>query len=142
MAKRKGQTKHNKTYGTKNNLNGLCYFCTRKKLQNCSVCEIHYFRIAAGNILKDRNRDNELRDVLIKQDYKCYLTGKKLVLGINASIDHIKPKKTNPELRYDINNLAWCDYTVNMAKKHLTNEQFIELALSIVSFHKGGMVQR
>jgi 5-methylcytosine-specific restriction endonuclease McrA len=62
---------------------------------------------------------------LIQQNFTCPYTGDKLVLGVNASIDHIKPKKRFPELASDINNIEWVSFRVNYHKYDCTKEEFI-----------------
>jgi len=66
-----------------------------------------------------------LRDLLKKQNYKCAYTGKKLVLGVNASIDHIRPKSLFPELANDPNNIVWVDLKVNKLKHNKPLEEFM-----------------
>jgi hypothetical protein len=56
-----------------------------------------------------------------------------LIPGTNASIDHIKPRNTHPELEFDILNMKWCDLTVNKAKQNLSNEQFIKMCKEVVN---------
>lgn len=113
--------------------NGICHnknmTCTEKALSTHKMCEMHVFEEFAHRHLKNDSRWKELRDLFYSQNQECYLTKKKLVLGVNASLDHIIP--TSKGGTNETTNLAWMDENTNYAKNNLTNEQFIELCYSI-----------
>lgn len=69
----------------------------------------------------------QMLEKLISQDFKCFYTGLPLVPGVNASIEHIKPKSKNPELRKDVNNLVWIRTEVNSMRNNYTFEKFLML---------------
>lgn len=130
----KKQSEWNKNWMTKQSKKGLCIFCNEPALPNNLRCEKHIFiQIARTNNIKDWTI---LRDLFYKQDRKCYLTGKPLVLGINASIDHIIPKSKNLQLINDPNNILWCDKTVNLSKSGMSITQFIKMCHDVATLHQ------
>lgn len=47
--------------------------------------------------------------------YVCYICNKK-VLPSEITLDHVLPRSSNPELRFEFNNLKPCCYLCNMQK--------------------------
>ncbi len=74
-----------------------------------------------------------LKDKLVAQNYRCVYSGKTLVLGKNASIDHIFPVAKFPHLISEPTNIQWVDFTVNQMKGSLTHTEFVELIKLIYS---------
>ena len=70
-------------------------------------------------------RWKELRELLEKQDFICPLTGRELVPGENASLDHIIPKSRGGPNK--IGNLQWLDNNINFAKRNLLPDEFAQL---------------
>jgi len=65
----------------------------------------------------------ELLALLDKQNRRCPYSGRLLLIGDNASIDHKIPLDrggTN-----DLTNLQWVDYHVNIMKWYRTDEEFL-----------------
>jgi hypothetical protein len=122
-------------YRSRNKLKGLCHSCSEKKLPNSSyLCEKHWFnRIASANGISGRNSGEIAKNLLEAQGYRCLYTGRALVPGLNASIDHIKPKSRFPNLISSVKNIEWVDFAVNIAKGDMTKEEFIDLCKSIAS---------
>lgn len=116
--------------------NGFCKSCPTKVFVKSKYCETHFFQGKARDILKDKTRWKEVRDLFYSQNQMCYMSGRLLIPGVNASIDHIHPKSKHPELKNDINNLRWCDFDVNKAKQALSNEKFIKVCEDVVSYNK------
>lgn len=71
-------------------------------------------------------------DLLEQQDSKCFYTGEQLVVGINASIDHLLPVSRFPEKRTHSKNLVWCTNKINIAKGALTYSEFINLCNTVL----------
>jgi 5-methylcytosine-specific restriction endonuclease McrA len=83
--------------------------------------------------LGSATRWKELEDLWIKQDGICPYTGSKLILGVDASLDHILPSSRFPEHRHDINNVEWVHYRVNEMKKDWTKEEFLQFMRGILA---------
>lgn len=118
---------------------GICVHCGQNpalqpliKTQN-AVCEICYLKQMAANTMKKISLWQTLRDKLIQQNYQCAYTGRKLILGKNASVDHILPQQRFPELISTPDNFQWVDLTVNQVKRNLTNTEFLNLIREIYS---------
>ncbi len=88
------------------------------------------------NNLNDRSLHVQLYNKLIEQDFKCYITGRELVLGLNASLDHVIPRSKDKELSKKIDNLKWCDKSVNFVKRDLTIDEFISLCRDVIEHNK------
>ena len=70
-----------------------------------------------------------LADLLIDQDFKCALSGieiQAMEVTNNASLDRI-----DSSLGYIENNVQWVTSKVNMMKQHYTQEEFIEVCVSV-----------
>jgi hypothetical protein len=112
---------------------GQCVQCgsprdTKKKF--CSQCILN---TAARRWLGDSGRANELRQLLIRQDFRCAYTGEKLEVGGNASVDHIHLRiKGGAD---EISNLQWVTWTVNRSKSAMTHREFLDMCRKVVECH-------
>jgi 5-methylcytosine-specific restriction endonuclease McrA len=79
---------------------------------------------------KDRATTKQLASMWKKQKGLCALTGKKL--DRTAQLDHILPKAKGGT--DNIKNLQWLSPEVNLAKRDLTDEQFIDLCASVMNW--------
>lgn len=114
-------------------LNGKCYSCKhRDKLPDCGSCEECWYKTIARNNGFRTDQWTELKKKMEYQNHTCPYTGVKLVKGINASIDHIKPKKRFPELYRDLSNVEWICLDINMSKRDKTKEEFLEMCETII----------
>lgn len=92
-----------------------------------------------GGITMDKALKNEkitikdLRDMLVKQDYRCALSGR-LLTPQNCSLDHIIPLSKGGMHTPDNAQLVCCE--INKVKANLTDEEFIELCRDIVENNK------
>lgn len=107
---------------------GVCVTCgsneiiTHGKNRECYVC---YMRTIALKNLGSRTRWQELRELWERQAGICPYTGETLILGVNASIDHILPRSRYPERKHDITNVEWVSLRVNVMKRDFTKEEFL-----------------
>jgi 5-methylcytosine-specific restriction endonuclease McrA len=83
-----------------------------------------------------------LRDKLIAQNYRCAYTGKALILGVNASVDHILPVARFPQLISDLHNIEWVDLQVNQMKRDLTRDEFLSSICQILEYSQNQKAQR
>jgi len=119
----------------KNREKGLCYSCPEVPLNGTnSYCEKHWLGQAAWRAgLRGPGSGEKLKIILEKQNYTCPYTGRKLILGVNASVDHKIPRSLSRENVGSIDNLEWVETEVNRAKRTLTKEEFISLCKLIAS---------
>lgn len=129
----KPQSKWNEAWSKKQLDSGLCRFCKNVHLNGQKVCAICYLKVLAKNNLNSRELGEKLYLKLIEQDYKCYLTGNDIEIGVNASIDHVIPRSKNPDLQHDIDNIKWCDKRVNLMKKDLLIDEFFEICKKVIA---------
>ncbi len=118
----------------KQKLQGLCIFCREKTIGISNLCRVHYFKAIATRVLGDRNLAEDIENIFYVQEERCYLTGKKLVLGGNAELDHVLPISKYPHLSKSITNVRWCDKTVNRIKTDLEYEDLIKFCTAILNY--------
>jgi len=120
-------------YRGKNKSKNLCTNCSRQRMETSAyLCETHWFtKIAKSNGIK--NGGEVVRKILEAQDYTCPYTGKRLVAGLNASIDHKNPRSRFLDTWNRIENIEWVDIYVNSAKREMTKEEFISFCKLVAS---------
>ena len=79
-----------------------------------------------------RDQHPALWEKLEKQQFRCYYTGIELIPGVNASLDHKKPRSKGGDMT-DLDNCVWCDRLINAFKNDLTDEEFVELCRQVVN---------
>lgn len=107
-----------------------------KRLGTQSVSSTHFSSIKNG--ARARNIEfnitiNYIEELLIKQNFKCALSGRQLVFGyskdkITSSLDRIDSSKG-----YIEGNVQWVHSEVNICKQRLTQEQFISMCNEIAN---------
>lgn len=120
---------------------GICEQCCAKNaLKNTNLtyllCETCYFKKVARNCLNNQSYWETLKEKLESQSYMCPYTGEKLILGVNDSLDHIKPIKHFPELKHTVENVEWTTRAVNEMKRDRTPEQFLSFIQHIISYRQ------
>lgn len=116
---------------------GRCGSCgdtlpPRFERKTCHTCSVkHLWAKYSGSVTGWEALIEKLR----KQEYKCTYTGELLVLGKNASIDHVLPRSRYPEMAGDPENIQWVTRRVNRLKGEMTHAEFMELVERI--FHHG-----
>jgi len=107
-----------------------CRQCKSARIGNSKLCETHWVMdIARKSGLL--GKEKELIEKLNNQNWKCFFTGKELVAGINASIDHLSPRSTNPEVESDLDNIVWADKRINSMKGNFNYVDFIDICKTI-----------
>lgn len=89
------------------------------------LCVSCILKGSARKWLGNAKRADELRLLIEAQNYECPYSGRKLVIGRNAAIDHKRPRSRGGTDTID--NLQWVDDEVNRAKTSMTHEEFIAL---------------
>lgn len=102
---------------------GLCESCGKNKATDNHLCETCWFKKLANKWLGDSSKWFLLQQKFESQNCSCPYTGIKLILGKNASIDHIKPRCKGGE--NEISNLQWVHIWINLMKFDLSHEEFI-----------------
>ena len=127
-----------KNYEASHKEAGLCRACPEPIVGLCiSWCEYHWLQQAAWRAgLRGKGWPDRLKKLLELQSFTCPYTGKKLEIGVNASIDHMPPRSRFPNLANCFENLEWVDDNVNRAKRSLTKEEFVALCETVAARHE------
>lgn len=114
---------------------GKCGLCPHPRMEGVSVCERHWFGQAAnGNLGLGTDAGYEFLSALFAaQGALCPYTGRVLIPGVNAALDHIMPVSRFPELANDPANVQWVSVEINRAKGSLTDVEFVALCASVVA---------
>ena len=125
---------------------GDCYKCGKHASSGASGLCLKCWWLRAttliGYVAKKPNKQNsELVPALVgkmfSQRFRCALSGRYLTPGDNASLDHINPISSHPELSADLANLQWVSTEINTAKMGATQADFIKLCMEVAA-HNGG----
>ena len=127
-----------RNWKNKNRERGSCYSCSDKPVNGTSSwCEKHWLTQAAWRAgLRGERSWEKIRRLLESQNYICPYTGKKLTIGVNASIDHKLPRSKYPTLVGSIENYEWVDEDINRAKRTMTKDEFIAMCKTVASRFK------
>jgi 5-methylcytosine-specific restriction endonuclease McrA len=126
---RRHESEVKKRWYAKKKTSGECLKCKQPATVKM-YCAEHWFVIIVRAGFKNIELVEPLKALLEKQNHQCALTGRKLQIGINASIDHIIPRSKGG--KDTIDNLQWVDLDVNFSKSDLSQDEFINLAKEIV----------
>ena len=122
----------------KNIDNDLCPRCRVRKIlnnkQSCKEC------LWDGILRKNYITFKEADKLLKQQNYICPLSGRKLIKGVNASIDHIIPigkhrKDKNHKLA-KVSNIRIVDIDVQFWRRNFTDQKIIKVSEDITKHNK------
>ena len=111
---------------------GLCRDCNRPPMAGKNTCLHHSVAYIAVNALGSGKK--HIVDELVRRieaNPYCPYTGDYIEIGVNAHLDHIKPRSRFPELAGDINNVEWVSSKVNRSKTDMTKDEYISLCSKI-----------
>lgn len=108
---------------------GLCIDCGKAQSLTKTRCLKCTIRLVASSHLGSRTRWKELAR---RFRGKCRYSGKRIMIGHNAEIDHTLPSSLWPHLKGDISNLQWVHSDINTMKGKLTPRQFFRLCAEIL----------
>ncbi len=117
----------------KNRSNGLCA-CGKVAITNSS-CEKCWFSRMAKNRTGSRSNAHLIKSIFEQQNGLCAYTGEKLIIGINASLDHKMPISKGGG-KYDKDNLQWVCLRINWMKTDFSHSEFLAMCLSIARHRK------
>ena len=127
------QLKRAGRWTNKHRESGLCRACSERPIPgSVSWCKKHWLMQAAARAgLRGFAVWEKIGTLLENQNYTCPYSGRKLVIGENASLDHVNPRSTHPLQIGSIENIEWVDVEVNRAKRTMTRDEFIALCTVI-----------
>jgi len=109
--------------------NGQCYQC-KEPATIGAVCYKHWFVRVASN-MHSRSAGKMLQELWEQGTKLCPYTGKALVIGENASCDHVIPISRGGT--HDGTNLQWVDAQINRMKTDMTHDEFVQMCKLIAS---------
>jgi hypothetical protein len=114
---------------------GVCVRCSTNTIMPTStiLCEDCWFKDTAYIRAGGRCNSYKLKKLWDKQSGKCFYTGKTLIPGENASIDHIIPKADGGT--DEISNLVWADNRVNSMKCDMNIKIFEDVCKLITTIN-------
>ncbi len=113
---------------------GLCR-CGRERFYDSAQCKLHW-AVSVGSTAGNSSNKfaSKILIILEKQDYKCMLTGKTLIPGDNASLDHIIPKVKGGI--NNVENLQWVTLQANRAKGVMLLQEFLIFCKRVIAHHE------
>jgi len=111
----------------------LCLKCGKPSAvrdRDC-LCEDCWFKAIAKNRTGSPKNWLLIKTILQNQNYRCAYTGKELVIGQNASLDHIIPIAQGGD--NSLENLQWTDCQINIMKNNMSHQEFISTIQLILS---------
>lgn len=101
-----------------------CVYCGKlPSLTKVNSCKLCFFKNLSANHFRSRSRYQELINLFDSQNGLCAITGFELILGDNASLDHILPLSKGGT--HDISNLRFVHLWINFVKLDKLDEEFI-----------------
>lgn len=105
---------------------GICVQCNKRQVvigqMNCPICIL---KSVSRTHFGTANKWKELGDIFLKQKCECTYTGLKIMIGINAALDHIIPQSAGGI--NDISNVQWVHKYANIAKHAHSESEFFSL---------------
>lgn len=110
---------------------GLCCQCGNQKIVGKTICETHYLKQVSYDRLGTSKYWKDLKELIVKQDFKCALTGDAILFGDGIELDHIIPK--NKGGKDELLNVQWVTKQANGFKSDRTQSELFELCNKIVT---------
>ncbi len=111
---------------------GLCKTCGQPRYYASNYCRAHFIEPIANKYDIPRPMWDSLIQKLEGSGFTCHYTNVPLIPGRNACVDHLHARSLRQDLRFDLDNLVWCDKWINRMKGHLSYGEFIDLCRTIV----------
>jgi len=115
---------------------GLCVDCGAAPLENHRLCETCYLKKIATKRAGGIAQWQMLKELFNSQGGVCPYTGEKLILGKNAAIDHIVPRKSGGSNEKD--NLQWILHQVNTMKWDSSEQDFFTVIRTVYEYRHLG----
>lgn len=126
-----GETDPNKFGNTKT----ICKECHKKHLRDLLPLEERLYNRSKHNAQSqgyEYNLDIKyIKDLLIKQNYKCIYSGVKFKNNFRDKLTYPTIDRINSNEGYIKGNVCICTFIANMMKNNLTTEQFKDLVSKI-----------
>jgi 5-methylcytosine-specific restriction endonuclease McrA len=101
---------------------GICHSCGKVAIKNKSRCAECFMKAMAKRV---GTTTEILKEIWNKQNGVCAYSGRKLIIGVNVSVDHKIPKSKGGN--NDPSNLQFVHRMINVAKYNLLESEFFQL---------------
>ena len=102
-----------------------CARCSNTKVTGRRLCTDCIISRTAQRMLGTRGKKGFLSEMFNNQEGRCFYTNEPISRGVNASIDHVKPRSKNRELAQCPDNLVWVHEEVNAMKSNMDIMSFL-----------------
>ena len=110
--------------------NCLCNQCGKETIKGKNQCEKHYLMQVAIDRLGTSKFWKDLKQLIEKQNYKCFLTGDDISFESDIDLDHIIPITRGGKNK--LSNVRWVTRQANRLKNNLTDDELKVLCLKII----------
>ncbi len=121
------QIEKNKTRRHKYLKMNKCVQCGRETVPNNNFCTKHYFQNVSWSAFGTTKYWVDIQKKWDQQKGRCAYTDEILILGVNASLDHILPRSKYPEVKDSIDNIQWISTKMNIIKNDMTESEMERL---------------
>lgn len=116
----------------KNIADKKCIHCSTPAIDGHRLCEVCYLKQRATRHFKDVSRWQELKEVYNQQQGICPYTGERLVIGVNAELDHLVPREKGGS--NEKSNLQWVLKQINVMKWHYYENEFLQIVKKVCEY--------
>ena len=115
---------------------GKCERCNEDAIPHSTQCLKHYLVCAAANSIRQSTTKDAIAlfEVFRRQQASCAYTGVPLILGLNASQDHIIPLAEDFKRSVDVSNIQWTTRAINRMKGDMSHAEFVATCRKVVAF--------
>ena len=114
---------------------GVCRECGDDNTVKSNFCEKCYLIRVSAKRLGSGKYWKEIKNLLIKQNFKCPITGDNLTFD-NMELDHITPSSKNG--KQELSNVRWITMQANRAKWNFTDKELFDFCNKVINHLKKG----
>lgn len=114
---------------------GLCTRCGQEPLMSKTMGINCILKRTAGRYLDDYSKHLELINLLLQQNYCCFLCNEMLLLGKNANVGHRTAKTRALFKELTVNDFYWICDVCNRLMGEMTHDEFLVVNRALFDMH-------